>query len=197
MADNYSIHTSHSSRVLNIYSNNVRNIKFIIFNIIIGQILAIIGVGNGKISEIIENEKGIILPLILTSIYYLLLFILWMIINRKIVKPKLTYILITIFDSQANFINVYAFHIIHFNYLFIINVCSVFWTVLITWIFIKRYKYKPIHILAVGISILGIALSLYGCISRIDDTDEQSQNYTGLIICLVSSICYSMYINLI
>lgn len=190
MADNYSIHTNPSYQ--NFYSKNDRNIKFIIFNIIIGQILAIIGVTNGKISEIIENEKGVIIPLVLTASYYFLLFIVWLIINRKIVKPKLTYILIAIFDSQANFINVYAFHIIHFNYLFIINVCSVFWTVLITWIFIKKYKYKPVHMISVAISILGISLTLYGCLSRIEDIEELSKNYKGMLLCMVSSICYSM-----
>jgi drug/metabolite transporter (DMT)-like permease len=190
MADNYSIHTNPSQ--IHFYTNNERNVKFIIFNIIIGQLLAVIGVGNGKISEIIENEKGVIIPLVLTSSYYFILYIVWMFINRKMVKPKLTYILIAIFDSQANFINVYAFHIIHFNYLFIINVCCVFWTVLITWIFIKKYKYKPIHIISVGVSIIGIALTIYGCMSRIEDIDELSKNYTGILLCLASSICYSM-----
>ena len=190
MADNYSIHTGPIG--LNVYNTNDHNVKFIVFNIVIGQLLAIIGVGNGKISEIIEKEKGIVIPLLLTAFYYILLFFLWMIINRKIAKPKLTYILIVIFDSQANFINVYAFHVIHFNCLFIINVCSVLWTVLITWIFIKRYKYKPVHILAVGISVVGIGLSLYGSISRIKDLDEQAKNYKGLILCLISSVCYSM-----
>lgn len=190
MADNYSIHTSKTDK--NIYSGSERNVKFIIFNIIIGQILAVIGVGNGKLSEIIQNDKKVLIPLILTGSYYFSLFILWTVINKKFTKPKISYLLITIFDSQANFINVYAFSVIHFNYLFIINVCSVFWTVLITWIFIRRYKYKPIHIIAVGISIIGVSLSLYGCLSRIDDMDEFTNNFFGLILCIISSICYSM-----
>jgi glucose uptake protein GlcU len=50
--------------------------------------------------------------------------------------------------------------------------------------------------LAVAISIIGIGLCLYGSISRIKDLDEQAKNYKGLILCLISSICYSMYLFL-
>ena len=186
-----SVTSSQQSEVL-ISSKIDRNYKFIIFNIIIGQLLAIIGVGNGKISEVIENDKKVVTPLLLTSLYYLILLTLWIIINRKVVCPRFMYIIIAIFDSQANFLNVYAFSVIHFNYLFIINVSSVFWTVLITWIFIKRYRYKKIHILAIGISIIGVIFMLYGCLSRINNKDDLFKNYKGLLYCLIASILYSV-----
>jgi drug/metabolite transporter (DMT)-like permease len=162
------------------------------FTIITGQILALLGIGNGMLSTVLEKHLKIVTPFLLTSSYYFLLAILWIIISRKIKKPKMSYILITLFDSQANFLNIYAFSVVHFNYPFIINVSSVFWTCLFTWIFIRKYKYKKFHIIGVGISILGVAITLYGSLSMIDNTDKIFENMVGLSYCLGASILYSM-----
>ncbi len=134
----------------------------------------------------------IVTPFLLTSSYYFILGLIWILIFRKIKKPKLSYILITIFDSQGNFLNIYAFSIIHFNYPFIINVSSVFWTCLFTWIFIKKYKYRRIHIIGVSISLIGVVVTLYGTIRLLGDKDNIFDNMKGLILCLSASICYSM-----
>lgn len=169
------------------------NYKIILFNIIIGQTLALIGVGNGTLSKVIEKDYEFIIPLLLTASYYILLGIFWICIYRKLKLPKLSYIFITIFDSQANFLNIYAFSTVHFNYPFIVGVSTVFWTCLFTWLFIKRYKYRNIHILGVLLSLLGVGVTLYGSLSEMDwETNIFSDNIKGLVCCLVASVFYAM-----
>jgi drug/metabolite transporter (DMT)-like permease len=144
------------------------------------------------ISTVLEKNLNYVTPFLLTSSYYFLLAIIWLAIFRKIKRPRLAYILITLFDSQANFLNIYAFSVVHFNYPFIINVSSVFWTCLFTWIFIRKYKYKKFHIIGVIVSILGVAFTLYGSLSLIGDTQKIFDNMVGLSYCLGASILYSM-----
>jgi drug/metabolite transporter (DMT)-like permease len=172
--------------------SKVTNIKFVLLNIIVGQILAVLNVTNGIVSDIIENDKKIVIPLFLISLFYLSLFIFWIIIRRKIVYPKLIFIFITIFHSQAIFLNIYAFSVIHFSYLFIINVSTVFWTVLFSCIFIRDYKYHSFHIYGVLICLIGVIITLYGCMSSIEDKEDLFNNYKGLLYTILSSILYSM-----
>lgn len=173
-------------------TQNYSSTAFIIFNIIIGQVLALLGIGNATFSMVIEKDMKVVIPLLLTASYYFLLALFWIIINRKISIPKVPYILITLFDSQANFMNIYAFSVIHFNYPFIINISSVFWTCLFTCLFIKRYKYKKVHIIGVVIVLLGVGVTLYGTLTKLVDHDTIFDNVKGLILCLAASICYAM-----
>lgn len=164
----------------------------LVFNILIGQFLALLGITNAYISTVIEKNYQFVIPLLLTSSYYILLALIWILISRTIKKPKWYYILITIFDSQANFLNIYAFSIIHFSYPFIINVSSVFWTFLFTYFFIHKYKYRLIHVVGVVISFIGVGISIYGSISFVSEEDKFWDNIKGLVCCLISSIFYSM-----
>ncbi len=172
--------------------NQKTNFKYVLLNLLVGQILAILNVTNGIISDIIENDKKVLTPLFLTSLFYLSLFIFWLIINRKISRPKINFVFITIFHSQAIFMTIYAFTVIHFNYLFIINVSTVFWTVLISYLFIRGYKYHIFHIYGVLICLIGVVITLYGCMSSIEDKEDLFDNYKGLILSIASSVLYSM-----
>jgi drug/metabolite transporter (DMT)-like permease len=165
---------------------------FIIFNIIIGQLLALIGIANGTFSKVMEKDLKYVTPLLMTASYYLLLAIVWLSINRTLKSPKFIYVLITIFDSQANFLNIYAFSVVNFSYPFIINISSVFWTCLFTWIFIKAYRYKKIHIIGVSLALLGVGITLLGALRLVDEKDKIFDNMKGLIYCLAASILYSM-----
>lgn len=147
--------------------------------------------GSATINTEIEKNKGIITPLLLAAGYYFFLFIIWLIFNRKIKLLKWQYIIIAVLDSQSMFLNIYAFSQINFNYPFIINVSSVFWTVLLTWIFIKRYRYKKFHILGVLICLLGVGVTLFGSLRTLSKETIMS-NLKGLICSIIASICYSM-----
>ena len=99
--------------------------------------------------------------------------------------------LIAIFDSQGNYLNIYAFQYIMFSYPFIINISSVLWTFLLTYLFIKLYKDKLSHFIGTIISLIGIALTLYGYISN-NDTSDMNNNVYGIILCIGSSLLYSL-----
>ena len=106
-------------------------------------------------------------------------------------KPKFCYLLIAIFDSQGNFLNIYAFQYITFSYPFIINISSVLWTFIFTYLLIKSYKYKISHFIGTIISILGIALSLYGYM-RYNKSTDSNENIIGILLCVASSLLYSL-----
>ena len=76
----------------------------ILFSILFGQLLSLLSVGNGYFNQYVQNKKKLVTPLLLNASYYLLLFILYgiIILKLKIAKPKLIYIIISIFDTQAN-----------------------------------------------------------------------------------------------
>ena len=78
-----------------------------------------------------------------------------------------------------------------FSYPFIINISSVLWTFLLTYLFIKLYKYKLSHFIGTIISLIGIALTLYGYISN-NDTSDMNNNVYGIILCIGSSLLYSL-----
>ena len=78
-----------------------------------------------------------------------------------------------------------------FSYPFIINISSVLWTFLLTYLFIKLYKYKLSHFIGTIISLIGIALTLYGYISN-KDTSDMNNNVYGIILCIGSSLLYSL-----
>ncbi len=106
-------------------------------------------------------------------------------------KPKFCYLLISIFDSQGNFLNIYAFQYITFSYPFIINISTVLWTFIFTYLLIKSYKYKFWHFIGTLISILGVALSLYGYMIYNKNT-ETNENLYGILLCVGSSLLYSL-----
>ena len=164
------------------------NYKKIILGLIIGQVLSILSVMNGLCSQYIEIKRMLKIPLILNSIYYLFIFILWIIITRKIEKPKIIYIIIAIIDSQANFICVYTFGSVKFEYPFIINFSSTIWSFFMTLIFVKKYKYCLIHFISVLISLIGVVLTLVGTFKNLSDVSLMFQNVKGLLLCLASSI---------
>ena len=68
------------------------NYTKIILGLLIGQLLSILSVLNGLCSQYLETKKNLVIPLLLTSSYYFLLFITWIITTREIHKPKLIYI---------------------------------------------------------------------------------------------------------
>jgi drug/metabolite transporter (DMT)-like permease len=169
-----------------------RNFKIIIFNIIIGQILALLIVANGKTSEILQKDEKFATPLFMTSLYYFFLFWLWFLINRKIKKPRLVFLFIAVCDSQSNFLMVFAFSKIPPYFIFVINVLSVFWTVILSIFFVKEYKYTKIHIIGVIIAIIGVCLTFYGCIAQLEDKNVLFDNMEGLAYCIIASLGYSM-----
>ena len=186
-------------------SSKSKKLKKYLINILLGQAITIIGVINGYSVDKIQNNIKMNYPLILTSLYYIALFILYILIDRSIKKPKVSYLFIAFFDSQAAFLNIFAFSIISFNFPFIINISTFFWTVIITVIFIKTYKYSYFHYIGVTIAVIGIILSSLGIIFYEKDKPKRTlsmyylgdvleKKYSeiiGIILCVLASICYA------
>ena len=88
---------------------NQKSLKIIIFSILFGQLLSLLCVGNGYFAQYIQNKRNIVTPLLLNSSYYILIFILYgiVILKLKIQKPKIIYIILSIYDTQANYIFIY------------------------------------------------------------------------------------------
>ena len=134
----------------------------------------------------------------LNASYYFFVFILYgcIILKLKLTKPKLIYILLSILDSQANYINMYVFSFIKFNYPYIINVLSNFWSVAFTVILIKKYKYLKNHIIGITICIIGILLSFIGTFDSFNLFLEMFKQFNdqilGLILCIITSILYGL-----
>jgi hypothetical protein len=170
--------------------------KTIITNILFGQFLALISVSNGYISQNLEKKHLIIIPLLLTSTYYLFLFIIFFIYNNfKFKEIKHFYIIITLIDSQANFLNVYVFNFIKFDVPFLINFTSTIWSVIFTVLFIKKYKYLFNHKMGIILSFLGTILAFIGTFNKITEIRnlfEKNENFFGIFICFVISILYGI-----
>jgi drug/metabolite transporter (DMT)-like permease len=159
---------------------------------LMGQLLALIIVSNSKISEILEKKRKFVTPLLLISMYYFFLFWLWFLVNRKLKLPKPIYFLIIALDSQANFLMIYAFSIIPANFVFVVSVQSVFWTVVLSLIIVRNYKYKLLHFVGLVISLGGVCVTLYGCLTEITNNDEFYLNIKGLLFSIGASVGFSM-----
>ena len=160
-------------------------------HIIIGQFISLLSVFNGLACITIETKYHKVIPLLLTYTYYITLSLLWLYRSHfKLNHLKSIYAIIAFVDSQANFINVYTFTIIQFEYPFIINFLSVIWTVLLTMLFITKYTYTHIHKIGLLITFTGICIILCSNISI--SHLFNSQSLKGLFCCLVTSVLYSV-----
>lgn len=169
-----------------------KNKLTITMGIILSQIISLISVSNGIFSRQLEVNYTCVTPLIFTSTYYFVLFIIWLCINRSFGKPNPIYILLTLVDSQANFINVYVFTIIRFEYPYIINFSSAVWSFLLTLLLIKIYKYAFTHFIGIAISLIGIIIAILGTFNHISDIYLLFRNKKGLLLCIGNSLLYAL-----
>ena len=186
----------------NIITDNNKNkscskIKKILFAILFGQILSLLSVGNGYFVEEIQKEKKVEVPLLINASYYFIIFFLYFFISKcKIKKPKWIYIILSVLDTQANFINIYIFSFIDFRYPYIINVLSTIWTVMFTLIIIRIYKYLLNHIVGIILCIIGVFLVFLGTFGKIDDFVDMFNSFNdeikGLLLSLLVSILYGL-----
>ena len=166
----------------------------IFFTIIFGQFLAMISVGIGKTSTIIEDGFAFDFPILLNLSYYFLFGIFWLCVNRGLKKPKVFFFLIILFDTQANISKIQAFSKGELNYPIIINGSTILFSLLFTYMLISKYTYRCYHILAALITFSGVALTLYGALKQtgIDIVEEINKNKVNLIFALLSSILFSI-----
>ena len=165
----------------------------IAFNIFSGQLIAVIGVIIGLSASKLQNELSIDVPFFMMSFYFLLFFLLNILISRSLPAFNIAFICIAIVDSQANFLNLYAFNLIHFKYPFLINIISLVWTLPLTLLILKQNRFALLHYIAILFCLAGVACSLVGAIINGDFAINPDDSYiAGLIVCLCSAFCYAL-----
>jgi drug/metabolite transporter (DMT)-like permease len=157
-------------------------------SLLVGQLFAIVSVTNATFCKLMNNENDLKTPLLLTATYYLILFLVWIIVNRKLTIPKFSSLIMIILNTQANFFNVWGLSFLDLNIAFIIMVSNVFWTFLFTNIFLKKYLYKVTHLIGAIISLIGACLALYFTISTTNHFIKDTNYIFGIILCSISSL---------
>ena len=190
---NGSLKTSTSSSSSNNFSD-FSNPRKIFYIIILGEIIAILSVSSGEISNKIYNSKKRDYGTVLCFIYYLTFGLFWFIFNHGMTKPKYYYFLILFFDTQTNFFKILALTKGDLSYPYVINSSSILFIALLTYFFIKKYKYTWKHFLATFLCIFGTILAFYGVLKGKDIQTELEENYYGFIFALISAICFTLTI---
>ena len=75
----------------------------IYYIIILSEIIAILSVSSGEISNKVSENSHRHYGTVLSFIYYLTFGLFWIIFNHGMTKPKFSYFLILLFDTQTNF----------------------------------------------------------------------------------------------
>ena len=169
----------------------------ICYIITLGEIIAILSVSSGEISNKVSESSHRHYGTVLSFIYYLSFGLFWIIFNHGMTKPKISYFLILLFDTQTNFFKILALSKGDLSYPYIINSSSILFVALLTYIFIKKYKYTWKHFLANFLCFFGIILSFYGVLKgKTSIVDELESNYLGFIYSMISAICFTFTIVL-
>lgn len=175
--------------------SNFSNPQKIFYIIILGEIIAILSVSSGEISNKVSENAHRHYGTVLSFIYYLTFGLFWIIFNHGMVKPKLSFFLIILFDTQTNFFKFLALSKGDLYYPYIINSSSILFIALLTFIFIKKYKYTWKHLLANFLCFFGTLVSFYGVLKGKESIlDELRNNYYGFIFSLISAVCFTFTI---
>ena len=175
--------------------SNFSNPQKIFYIIILGEIIAILSVSSGEISNKVSENAHRHYGTVLSFIYYLTFGLFWIIFNHGMVKPKLSFFLIIFFDTQTNFFKFLALSKGDLYYPYIINSSSILFIPLLTYIFIKKYKYTWKHLLANFLCFFGTLVSFYGVLKGKENIlDELKNNFYGFIFSLISAVCFTFTI---
>ena len=175
--------------------SNFSNPQKIFYIIILGEIIAILSVSSGEINNKVSENAHRHYGTVLSFIYYLTFGLFWIIFNHGMVKPKLSFFLIILFDTQTNFFKFLALSKGDLYYPYIINSSSILFIPLLTYIFIKKYKYTWKHLLANFLCFFGTLVSFYGVLKGKESIlDELKNNFYGFIFSLISAVCFTFTI---
>ena len=190
---NGSLNTNASSTSSNDFSD-FSDPRKIFYIIILGEIIAILSVSSGEISNKIYNNNKRDYGTVLCFIYYLTFGLFWFIFNHGMTKPKYYYFLILFFDTQTNFFKILSLTEGDLSYPYVINSSSILFIALLTYFFIKKYKYTWKHFLATFLCISGTILAFYGVLKGKDIQEEIEKNLNCFIFSLISAICFTLTI---
>ena len=177
------------------FYSNFSNPRTICYIITLGEVIALLSVSSGKISNEVSGNEHRHYATVLNFIYYLSFGLFWFIFNHGFSKPKGCYFLILFFDTQTNFFKILALTKGDLSYPYIINSSSILFIALLTYIFIKKYKYTWKHFLATFLCFFGTILSFYGVLKgKSSIMGELKDNFYGFIFSIISAFFFTFTI---
>ena len=182
----------------NVQSNdkksNSRDIKIVLFTIILGQLLSIISTVTHYLSFnlLFINNK---IPSIFFSVFYFLFGMVWLIINKfKIPKFKSYYLLLLVLDSQSCYLKIISLSYKLYQNIFIYYFSSSFFSFIFKMLIIKKYQLAFYQYFAVLVNIIGSIILLIGIFIKSDSIFSYlvEPNVFVLILLILSSILNSL-----
>lgn len=174
--------------------NSTRDIKIVLFTIILGQLLSIISTVSHYVSFnlLFLNNK---IPSIFFSVFYFVFGIIWFTINKfKIPKFKSYYLFLLALDSQSCYLKIIALSYKLYQNIFIFYFCSSFFSFIFKMLIIKKYQLAFYQYFAVIVNIIGSIILLIGIFIKSDSifSNLVQPNLFGFIILILSSIFNSL-----
>ena len=174
--------------------NSTRDIKIVLFTIILGQLLSIISTVSHYVSFnlLFLNNK---IPSIFFSVFYFVFGIIWFTINKfKIPKFKSYYLFLLTLDSQSCYLKIIALSYKLYQNIFIFYFCSSFFSFIFKMLIIKKYQLAFYQYFAVIVNIIGSIILLIGIFIQSDSifSNLVQPNLFGFIILILSSILNSL-----
>ena len=161
-------------------------------NLISGQLVAIVSVSTCICASKLLIECNFNVPLFILGCFYAFFLIIWLTFIHSFSAITYPVLLTAIIESQALFLHILSFKYVHFKYPFIINTTSIFWRLLISFLFTSNSKFNWKHFMSVIVIALGVAAILYGSIAIFDFTWEHDDFSVGITICFVSAFLFGM-----
>lgn len=174
--------------------NSTRDIKIVLFTIILGQLLSIISTVSHYVSFnlLFLNNK---IPSIFFSVFYFVFGIIWFTINKfKIPKFKAYYLFLLVLDSQSCYLKIIALSYKLYQNNFIYYFCSSFFSFIFKMLIIKKYQLAFYQYFAVIVNIIGSIILLIGIFIKSDSifSNLVQPNLFGFIILILSGILNSL-----
>ena len=174
--------------------NSTRDIKIVLFTIILGQLLSIISTVSHYLSFnlLFLNNK---IPSIFFSVFYFVFGIIWFTINKfKIPKFKAYYLFLLVLDSQSCYLKIIALSYKLYQNNFIYYFCSSFFSFIFKMLIIKKYQLAFYQYFAVIVNIIGSIILLIGIFIKSDSifSNLVQPNLFGFIILILSGILNSL-----
>lgn len=176
-------------------SNSTRDIKIVLFTIILGQILSLISTASHYVSFNLLFPVNTI-PCLFISLFYLLFGLIWLGINKcKIPKFKSYYLPLLILESQSCYLKIISILYESYQHLFIYFFCSSLFSFIFKMLIIKKYQLVFYHYYAVMINIIGSSVIIIGMFIKTNSifSDLIEPNVLGLILLIISSLLYSLF----
>eukprot|EP01132_Coremiostelium_polycephalum_P002494 gene2494-3086_t len=155
--------------------------------------------GTGIFSQLLVVRNGVNIPTAQSLLNYLLLFVVycsWLLFKRGIlwetIKTKTIYFLpLALVDVEANYVVVKAYQYTTITSIMLLDCFTIPCVVVLSRIFLKT-RYTFAHIVAVLLSIAGMAILVVSDIIQGADANGGSNPLLGDLLAILSSVLYAI-----